>query len=439
MYTIFIFHRDYRSFDNLGLNYAMKHFDNIIPIFIFTPEQIKKNKYISNNSLQFLCESLEELREQIPLYIFYGDNLKVLSKINKTIPISNIVFNKDYTPYAIERDQSIDSWCVNKNINCVQIEDYLLSPIGRFNKTDGSPYVVYTPFKKNVLKQSIPNSQNHPLKHLIYHKPLESISYYSPNLDYYTYNPHNNVKGGRKNGLKYLHINIYYEDQLSIKTTQLSAYIKYGCLSIREVYHHFKDENLKAQLIWREFYYYINYYYPNLLKKSVAFQMKYDKIKWVNNKKHLELWKRGETGFPVVDACMRQLNKTGYMHNRGRLIVSNFLNRLLGLDWRLGELYFAQQLIDYDPCVNNGNWQWVSSVGIDTKPYSQRVFNPWLQSKRFDPHCIYIKEWIPELNDVPSNEIHQWDLHGNPDIYRLPIIDYSMARERSLQMYRTIQ
>jgi len=417
----------------------MKHFDHIIPIFIFTPEQIKKNKYLSNNSLQFLCESLEELRDHIPLHIFYGDNLKVLSKINKTIPISNIVFNKDYTPYAIERDQSIDSWCVKKNINCVQIEDYLLSPIGRFNKTDGSPYVVYTPFKNNVLKHSIPNTQNHPLKHLIYHKPLEHISYYSPNLDYYTYNPHNNVKGGRKNGLKYLHTNIDYEDQLSIKTTQLSAYIKYGCLSIREVYHHFKDENLKAQLIWREFYYYINYYYPNLLKKSVAFQMKYDKIKWVNNKKHLEWWKRGETGFPVVDACMRQLNKTGYMHNRGRLIVSNFLNRLLGLDWRLGELYFAQQLIDYDPCVNNGNWQWVSSVGIDTKPYSQRVFNPWLQSKRFDPHCIYIKEWIPELNDVPPNEIHQWDLHGDPDIYILPIIDYTMARERSLQMYRTIQ
>jgi deoxyribodipyrimidine photo-lyase len=417
----------------------MKHFDHIIPIFIFTPEQIKKNKYLSNNSLQFLCESLEELRDHIPLHIFYGDNLKVLNKIHKTAPISNIVFNKDYTPYAIERDQSIDSWCAKKNINCVQIEDYLLSPIGRFNKTDGSPYVVYTPFKNNVLKHSIPNPQNHPLKHLIYHKPLERISYYSPNLDYYTYNPHNNVKGGRKSGLKYLHTNIDYEDQLSIKTTQLSAYIKYGCLSIREVYHHFKDENLKAQLIWREFYYYINYYYPNLLKKSVAFQMKYDKIKWVNNKKHLEWWKRGETGFPVVDACMRQLNKTGYMHNRGRLIVSNFLNRLLGLDWRLGELYFAQQLIDYDPCVNNGNWQWVSSVGIDTKPYSQRVFNPWLQSKRFDPHCIYIKEWIPELNDVPPNEIHQWDLHGDPDIYILPIIDYTMARERSLQMYRTIQ
>ena len=140
----------------------------------------------------------------------------------------------------------------------------------------------------------------------------------------------------------------------------------------------------------------------------------------------------------MVDACMRQLNQTGYMHNRGRLIVSNFLNRILGMDWRLGEFYFAQQLIDYDPCVNNGNWQWVSSVGIDTKPSSQRIFNPWLQSKRFDNDCIYIKQWIPQLNNIPPQEIHQWDVYCNDyNIdYPKPIIDYSMARERSLKMYK---
>jgi deoxyribodipyrimidine photo-lyase len=211
---------------------------------------------------------------------------------------------------------------------------------------------------------------------------------------------------------------------------------KYGCLSIREVYHILKHEDLKAQLIWREFYYYINYYFPKLLSKSKSFQSKYDGIKWVHNNKHLELWKRGETGYPIIDACMRQLNTTGYMHNRGRLIVANFLNRILGLDWRFGELYFAQQLIDYDPCVNNGNWQWVSSVGIDTKPSSQRIFNPWLQSKRYDHDCIYIKQWIPELKDIPSNHIHQWDIYGDKKIYILPIIDYADARQRSLKMYK---
>lgn len=436
MYTIFIFRRDYRTYDNLGLIYAMKQFEDIIPIFIFTPEQIKKNIFRSNNSIQFLCESLEELRSEIPLHIFYGDNLKVLNSIVKKIDLSHIVFNKDYTPYAMERDTKIEEWATSHNIQCTMIEDYLLNPIGTFNKKDGSPYVVYTPFKNNVFKGTIPKPQSMKVNHLIQHADLETTTYYRPNLDYYKYNKENNVKGGRSNGLKHLHTKIDYQDQLSVKTTQLSAYIKYGCLSIREVYHYFKEEDLKAQLVWREFYYYINYYYPKLLSKSKSFQPKYDSIKWIHNTKHLDLWKRGETGYPVVDACMRQLNKTGYMHNRGRLIVSNFLNRILGLDWRLGELYFAQKLIDYDPCVNNGNWQWIASVGIDTKPYSQRVFNPWLQSKRFDPYCIYIKEWIPELDDVESKKIHQWDVYGDKNIYSLPMIDYAMARERSLNMYK---
>ena len=438
MYTIFIFRRDYRIYDNIGLNYAMKHFTNIIPIFIFTPEQIKKNIYFSNPSVQFLCESLEELRSEIPLHIFYGDNIKVLNNIHKTTPISNIIFNKDYTPYAIERDKTIDEWCSRNNIKCIMPEDYLLSPMGSFNKKDGTPYVVYTPFKNNVFKYSISKPEKVVIKNLIRNKDLETTKYFRQKLDYYKHNPHNMVKGGRTHGLKQMKIKVDYEnrDKLCVDTTHLSSYIKYGCLSIREVYHYFKDENIKAQLIWREFYYYINYYFPNLLAKSKAFQSKYDKIRWVHNTKHLELWKRGETGYPVVDACMRQLNTIGYMHNRGRLIVANFLNRILGLDWRLGELYFAQQLIDYDPCVNNGNWQWVSSVGIDTKPSSQRIFNPWLQSKRFDNDCIYIKHWIPELKDVPSNEIHQWDIYGDKKIYPLPIVDYADARQRSLKMYK---
>jgi len=440
MYTLFIFRRDYRTQDNIGLNYCIRNYKNIIPVFIFTPEQIKTNKYFSNSSVQFLCECLEELRKEIPLHIFYGDNIKVLSKIHKTIKISTIVFNKDYTPYAIERDKSIELWSLKNDIKCIMTEDYLLSPIGTFNKKDGNPYVVYTPFKNNVIKHSIPKTDLIEIKNIIRKKELETIKYYKDEIDFYKYNPHNMIKGGRTNGLKQMKTIVNYEnrDKLCVETTHMSAYIKYGCLSIREVYHYYKDENIKAQLIWREFYYYINYYYPELLEKSKSFQMKYDTIKWIQNINHLELWKKGETGYPIVDACMRQLNKTGYMHNRGRLIVSNFLNRILGLDWRLGELYFAQKLIDYDPCVNNGNWQWVSSVGIDTKPSSQRIFNPWLQSKRFDNDCIYIKEWIPELQNIPSNEIHQWDVYCNKyDInYNKPIIDYSVARERSLKMYK---
>jgi len=439
MYTIFIFRRDYRTFDNIGLNYAITHFKHIIPIFIFTPEQIKKNLYFSNNSVQFLCESLEELRNDIPLHIFYGDNIQVLKKIHDTIKISNIIFNQDYTPYSRERDKQIELWCNQNEIKCIMTEDYLLNPIGTFNKKDTNPYVVFTPFKNNAVKLTIPRPKKVETKHLIWKKELESIKYYRHDMNYYKKNKDNNVKGGRKLGLIQMRIPVNYEekDQLFIETTQLSAYIKYGCLSIREVYHFFKDDDIKTQLIWREFYYYINYYHPKLLESSKSFQSKYDKIKWVHNIKHLEMWKNGMTGYPVVDACMKQLNTTGYMHNRGRLIVSNFLNRLLGLDWRLGELYFAQKLIDYDPCVNSGNWQWIASVGVDTKPSNQRIFNPWLQSKRFDADCAYIKYWIPELKNIPINEIHRWDLHFNKyDIsYPKPIIDYSESREKSLQMY----
>jgi deoxyribodipyrimidine photo-lyase len=264
-------------------------------------------------------------------------------------------------------------------------------------------------------------------------------------MDYYVHNSNNLVLGGRQHGLKQLKKSnqLNYEknrNTLFIETTQLSSYIKYGCLSIREVYHYFKETELKSQVIWREFYFYINYYFPELLDKSKNFQSKYDSIQWVSNKKHLDLWKKGETGYPIVDACMKQLNYSGYMHNRGRLISSNFMNRILGLDWRHGELYFAQQLIDYDPCVNNGNWQWIASVGVDPKPYFQRLFNPWLQSEKFDKDALYIKKWLPQLKDVPPKHLHQWEKYCQLyDInYPNPIISYEEGRKRSVEMYRSV-
>ncbi|ADX06044.1 putative deoxyribodipyrimidine photo-lyase [Organic Lake phycodnavirus 1] len=442
MNTLFIFRRDFRVQDNVGLNYAMTNFKNVIPIFIFTPEQIdkNKNKYFSDHSVQFLCECLEELKEKIGLHIFYGDYMNVIRSIHKDHHLTHIVFNQDYSPYSRKRDKTIEQWCQSEQIDCIMTEDYLLQPIGTFNKKDGSPYVVYTPFKDNIFQNhSVPMPKKRGVKH-IKHIDFRSNPYYKEKMDYYVYNKHNLVKGGRKHGLKQLKKShaTYERNKLNTETTHLSSYIKYGCLSIREVYHSFKDDDLKSQLVWREFFYYINYYFPELIDKSKSYQSKYDAIKWVQNKKHLDAWKHGQTGFPVVDACMRQLNHSGYMHNRGRLISANFLNRILGINWRSGELYFAQTLIDYDPCVNNANWQWVSSVGIDTKPYSQRVFNPWLQSKRFDAQCDYIKKWIPELKDVAPKDIHQWDIsckQYNVD-YPCPMVDYALCRERSLKMYK---
>ena len=285
-----------------------------------------------------------------------------------------------------------------------------------FSKADGKPYTVYTPFKNNAMKFKIEKPKSLKVKNLS--KPKLSDDGYISN----PVNPDILVHGGRANALKQLKSvkdQKKYNDnrnELSIPTSQLSAYIKFGNISIREAYWAIRDnlgiENeLIPQLIWREFYYYVANYFPQVLNQE-NFNPKYDGIKWNDNPKFSEHWCEGKTGVPVVDAGMRQLNKTGYMHNRARLITANYLNRILGCDWRLGEKYYATQLTDYDPSVNNGNWQWIASTGTDPKPYFQRLFNPWLQSKKFDKECEYIKYWIPELKEVPNKEIHEWEKYA---------------------------
>ena len=354
----------------------------------------------------------------------------------------------DYTPYALKRDKEISNLCEKNGINCVMKEDYLLKPIGTMLKSDGDPYTVYTPFKNNGFKEKIDKPSKDRVKNLVKTSKLKSD-------DYIKYEVNNNilVNGGRKNGLSQLskikNHSKYNTNRntLSIETTLLSAYIKFGCISIREVYWKIidklgKSNTLLAQLFWREFYYYIAYYFPQVLKGK-NYNEKYDDIEWTKNKKNFEKWCNGETGYPVVDAGMRELNETGYMHNRARLITSNFLNRMLGMDWRLGEKYFATMLTDYDPSVNNGNWQWIASTGVDPKPYFQRLFNPIIQSEKFDKNGEYIKKWIPELKSVPVKDLHNWESKfKNYDVKKLgyfqPIVEYKKAREESVKMYRKV-
>jgi len=450
-YNIFIFRRDLRLYDNKGLNEAMNNLENIIPIFIFTPEQVtEKNKFKSDNAIQFMLESLQDLDKNLKehnskLHIFQGDNIKILTKIIKKIDIDNIIFNMDYTPYAIKRDKTIETLCKKNNINCLIYEDYLLDKIGSFLKKDGEPYTVYTPFKNNLLKFKIEKPSKSRPKNLTKVKLNED--------DYITYKINKNilVDGGRNNGLKQLNKiknHKKYNDNrntVSLKTSLLSAYIKFGCISIREVYWKMieelgKNNNLISQLIWREFYFYVAYYFPFVLKGK-NFVEKYDKIKWNDSKTLFNKWKEGKTGYPIVDAGMIELNTTGYMHNRSRLITSNFLNRLLGYHWKIGEKYYATQLTDYDPSVNNGNWQWIASTGVDRKPYFQRLFNPILQSKKYDQDAEYIKKWLPQLKNIPAKQLHNWEqnyLHYNlKDLnYYEPIVNYKKAREKSIKMYK---
>ena len=463
IYNIFIFFRDLRLKDNTGLIQAQKlGYKNILPIFIFIDEQIdpKKNKYFSNNSVQFLCEGLLDLHRNLnsknkELYLFHSSKIiNVLESILKNIKIQGIHFNQDYTNYAMNRQKNIMKWCNKNKIDCCVYEDYLLSKIGTFNKKDNTVYGVYGPFKNNVYSNigeiSLPKNTfvssittSSSIRYSNFYIPIKSIT------KFYELNPNKLVLGNIKDALKLLRktTNMNYEDNrndMTFTTSLLSAYIKYGILSIRDVFHYFqknKQYDLSDQLIWREFYFYVCYYNPDILKYSKNYNSKYDKIVWVNNKKHYKAWCEGNTGYPIIDACIKQLNTTGYMHNRGRLISANFLNRILGMDWRLGEKYFANKLTDYDPCVNNGNWQWIASTGVDTKPYFQRLFNPWLQSKKFDVEALYIKKWIPELKDIPPKHIHEWNKyyqeHSDID-YPKPIVEHNIQRKKALELFKNL-
>jgi deoxyribodipyrimidine photo-lyase len=253
------------------------------------------------------------------------------------------------------------------------------------------------------------------------------------------------INGGRKEGLeilKNIKIQSKYNinrNQLSYNTTHLSAHNKFGTVSIREVYHAFKalpngGSDLIKQLFWRDFYYNIMMHDPNALKGN--YSSKFDGFPWNEPGENFNAWKEGRTGFPVVDACMRELNSTGYMHNRGRMIVADFLIKILRIDWRLGEHYFATKLIDYDPAQNNYNWQWVAGTAPFSQPYF-RVFNPWTQAVKFDPECEYIKKWVSELRDVPCDIIHSSESgdnqsNSNHNKYIQPIVDYKIARDEYL-------
>jgi len=366
-----------------------------------------------------MCETLNELRVELrgkgsDLYTFYGETLDLL----KTLNIARLGFNLDYTPYARRRDESLVSYCLEQNIPCITAEDYLLAPMGTFLKKDKTPYVVYTPFKNAASSYVVPKPHTEKITFGTMVHPS-----YKP-----TYEEKDQYTAGRKDGLKRL--TFTYQHDLFTPTTELSPYLKYGCVSIREAYHANTSSVYRQQLIWREFFYYIACYFPSVLDHRSNF--KQIQLPWSQSNPSFERWCRGETGFPIVDAAMRQLNQTGYMHNRGRLITANFLTRLLGIDWRWGELYYATHLIDYDPCINNGNWQWVAGTGVDRAPYSQRIFNPWIQSAKFDPEAIYIKQWIPALRDIHPKHLHQWDKYFT-SIHPKPMIDYAEARANRLK------
>jgi len=454
---LFIFHRDFRITDNIGLLEACSQCKHVYTCFIFTPEQVgKTNDYRSDNAIQFMIESLEDLRKSIQskngeLIILYGKHKKSISELVTMLEIDCVIFNKDYSPYAIQRDNEIVEYCDKRQIKCLQTADYYLYEPGSVLNGSGGYYKKFTPFYEQVLKLEIKK----PIKRTISNLSKTTLEIDNSITLRYAFSKftHNNdtiaVNGGRKQAKQILTRSLVAQanytnehDYLFHPTSGLSAPIKFGCISVREVYDAFKSKfgaksDIIRQLIWREFYAHVLYGYPDVLGQS--YQPSYRKIKWRNSERDLHAWKNGETGFPVVDACMRQLNETGYMHNRGRMIVANFLVKTLLLDWRLGERYFAQKLVDYDPASNNGNWQAISGTGVDMKPYF-RDMNPWIQSAKFDKDCVYIKKWVPELANVEPRDIHKWYIMCNDTKYHktryyTPIVDYDEQKKKMLELY----
>jgi len=406
---VFLFRRDFRIHDNLAFNRLVAESgssDNkgIYPMFIFNPAQIyaKNNPYFSNNCVQFMIESLDDLDTHIHVNYHESEgggagvgDIGVLTALSKKYKIKTIAYNKDYSPFAIKRDGIIEEWASGHGIRIITEEDYTLYPMGTIQNNKNEPYKVFTPFYKKSLsikvKACVAGADAKNITVVKHIKGFDKHRYYEPNDDIA-------VRGGREKALaRFKKIMTDYSKTRDYpaldKTTRLSAYIKFGCVSIREVYYNYKNvKELQRELLWREFYANILYYFPHVLGK--AFKEQYDNVKWTNNKEWFKRWCQGKTGYVLVDAGMAQLNKTGWMHNRLRMITAMFLTKDLLIDWRWGEKYFATKLVDYDPASNNGGWQWSASTGTDSQPYF-RIFNPELQLKRYDKDYEYIRTWIP--------------------------------------------
>ena len=465
---LFIFRRDLRLEDNVGFQQMAKECDVLYPCFIFTPEQVgNQNKYRSNDSVQFMIESLLDLDKSLgkhgggsaELYCFYGKNKTVISHLINELNINTIGFNRDYTPYAIQRDEEIKQLCEKRHIECLMTEDYYLYTPGSILNTSNRIYSKFTPFYQKVLGENVPKpnmgfSNKARFGHIRGHGGMLQISLDTA-MKRFVGNANDKIftHGGREPGLVKLRDTLRtqrnYEktrNMLNYPTSLLSAYLKFGCISVREVYHYFvryfgKKSEILRQLIWRDFYAHVLYGFPELVDMAESPpRINYKKPKWENNRTWFEKWCKGQTGYPIVDACMRQLNQTGWMHNRGRLIVSCFLVKTLLIDWKWGEQYFAKHLADYDVASNNGNWQWISSTGVDSMPYF-RIFNPWTQSLEYDPEGKFIKTWVPELADVDPKDLHKWneshEKYKKSGIkYGAPIVDFSVQRKRMLEMYK---
>ena len=424
--SVFWFRRDLRLEDNVGFTEALKGEFPVLLVFIFDSEILDKLDK-TDARVTFISEQLQKIRKQLQkaessIAIFHGKPVEILEKLMKEYEIQEVYTNRDYEPYAKERDSAIEELLNSEGINFKTYKDQVIFEKREVVKSNGDPYVVYTPYSR-AWKEEFKNFDlqiievNPYLKNLIKDPGL-------PNLEL-------SDIGFETSEIKAPDFDVtpnliqQYEARRNYPamdaTSHLGPHLRFGTVSIRYIIKKAiseKNQTFWNELIWREFFMQILYHYPQTVHES--FRKKYDRIDWRNNEAEFELWKAGKTGYPMVDAGMRQLNTTGFLHNRVRMLVGSFLCKHLLIDWRWGEAFFAEKLLDYEMASNVGNWQWVAGSGVDAAPYF-RIFNPTTQIEDYDKEREYIKRYIKE--------------YGTDD-YPEKMVDHKEARERALQTYK---
>lgn len=430
---IFWFRRDLRLHDNAGLYHALRSGKPVLPIFIFDKNILDElhdapGVPTLDKRVIFIHDALADMKQQLramgsDLHVYYGHPETIWKSILSDYPVAAVYTNRDYEPYAQQRDTDVKTLLQSGGIDFHTYKDHVIFEQGEVLKDNGEPYTVYTPYSKkwkekfrSFYAKAYPTEKYY---HNFYRTatptpliPLEEMGFQPADISF----PATEISDSL--------IQHYPEtrDFPAISgTSRMSVHLRFGTVSIRQLVRQSvaaHGEKFLNELIWRDFYSMILFHFPSVVSSS--FRPEYDRIQWRNNEQEFKAWCEGKTGYPIVDAGMRELNATGYMHNRVRMIVASFLTKHLLIDWRWGEAYFAKKLLDFDLASNNGGWQWAAGTGVDAAPYF-RVFNPYLQTLKFDGQLQYIRHWIPELDSLE---------------YPAPIVDHDVARKRCLEVYK---
>lgn len=417
--------RDLRLFDNAALEKALKSPFRVLVIFIFDVNILDQLPDAKDKRVVFIHRQLEKINRDLQkkgsgLSVYNTTPEKAFQELFSEYNVQEIFANHDYEPYAISRDREIEKLASENGAAFYSFKDQVIFEKDEILKPDGDPYTVFTPYSKKW-------------KESFFRKSFEAHDLVVRSEDLLAL-PKKEVPSLQEIGFEDLDLKISpgdiseellknYKNTRNLPavdgTSHLGVHLRFGTVSVRQVVAKAAQfsETFLNELIWREFFMMILYYFPHVVDQN--FRSKYDRLQWRNNEKEFELWCRGETGYPMVDAGMRQLNATGWMHNRVRMITAGFLTKHLLIDWRWGEAYFAEKLLDYELASNNGNWQWAAGTGCDAAPYF-RIFNPETQLKKFDPHLEYVKTWI---NDYEPG-------------YLEPVVEHKFARERALEAYK---